>query len=766
MTGVPEWITKSFERPNETPQEGEESTKEVLNPKPLITGDKNAESKFIPLEAAQPKPEGPGKADIRLKGERSAQLPPEMQAQNQAIARKELAFQEAQSFTRLNMGRALAQTKAMAQEIFAEDANKAAELNERYFSRWEKENTKLRADIDSARALRVNPNNYMQRVGRSGRVSSVLSVAVSQLSAGAGNPNQVWNRIKSTIDQDILAQKANIELEFAGIEAAQGQQDRESAMLEKYYGFEEKERAIAMSALEAQVGVIMQRASNEGEYQAYQMIRDRAQAEANVAAAQAFAKQATLFMDAPIHREYQALLKNRQFQAAQALLQQSFMDANGPVREIDETVQSYDEYGSPVTFGAEPTEMAEAPQSPVEAAPTPGAARVAKRRPSRETPASPEEQAATETSPVAEQTPLTPEQAQTEREDIEAVTYESPRLTPEEQADRDAEDKAKAIEHQARVAAREVDKGVIDTMGQKVLQQGGYAYANSGRKGLTPGALRGLGANTFQEGREQLIDPNNADIAVFPSYADARIGLRYDTRTGPQAEYERKHPELYEQYLDIEHQGTPSKPRWIESSYVETAHGFIKLRRGSTLRFDQDARNEFAVQVNKDFLRIADIRRQSEAIRKYGVGQFLGLQVGKEGISWIGTNGAEEMNERLAGQIGMGIRAMKQLDPSGRLTDKDIEVGIQFMTALQNNPTIAVWETISGIWRNMWGEDPTKSAVRKSLVRVFGATAKKLSDAIPIENYHHIILPWEQEKQFREDRNSIDKWLRSEVKED
>ena len=769
MTGVPEWLTSTFERPNEEPKEGAESTKERLDPKPLISGDKNADSTFVPLQASQPKT-GPGKADIRLKGERAAQLPPEVQAQNAAIARKELAFQEAQSFTRLNTGRALSQTKAMAQEIFAEDAAKAAELNERYFSRWEKENTRLRADIDAARQLRVNPNSYRQSIGRSGRVSSVLSVAVSQLAAGAGNPNQVWNRLKSTIDQDIAAQKANIELEFAGIEAAQGQQDHEAAMLEKYYGFEEEQRAIAMSALEAQVGVIMQRAANEGEYQSYQMIRDRAQAEANAAAAAAFAKQATLFMDAPIHREYQALLKNRQFQEAQALLQQSFLDAQGPVREIDETIQSYDEYGNPVTFGAPAEGMAaEASESPVEAAPAPGSARVAKRRPSAPAPSSPEEQAVTdttETAPAAPQRPLTPEEAQTEREDIEDITWESPRLTPDEQKEADAKREAEDKQLRVRAAAAEVEQGIVQAMGEKVIRQGGYAYANAARKGLSKESLRGLGANTFLEGRDLLLDPNNAEIAVFPSYADARMGLRYDTRTGEQAEYEKKHPELYEQYLDIEHEGTPSKPRWIESSYVETAHGKIKLRRGSSMRFNQEKREEFATKVNKDFQRIQDIRRQSEAIRKYGTGQFLGLQVGKDGLTWVGSDGAGEMNERMAGQIGMGIRAMKQLDPSGRLTDKDIEVGIQFMTALQNNPTIKVWETVSSIYRNIMGKDPTKSEVRKSLVGVFGATAKKLSDAIPIENYHHIILPWEQEKAFRQDVTKVDKWLRSDAKED
>jgi hypothetical protein len=764
MTGVPEWLTKTFERPDEKPQEGTDSTTEAVGDQRLLDGEKNAGAPASATLTTQKTTDEkkPGKADIRIKGEFATPLPEDIQDERQLIRQKELNFAEAQSFTRMNAGRALAQTKAMAQEIFAEDANEMERLNREHYSRWERENEQLRADIDAARQLRVNPNNYMQRIGRSGRVSSVLSVAVSQLAAGAGNPNQVWNRIKATIDQDITAQKANIELEYAGIEAAQGQQTHEANMLEKYYGFEEKSRAVAMAALEAQVGVIMQRATNEGEYQAYQMIRDRARAEQIDAAAQALAKNATLFLDAPTHQAYMVLLKSRKWKEAQAMLQAANTGALGGAQDVDTSVQSYDQYGQPVTFGDPEPVPAEAPQSPVEAAPAPGGARVAKRRPSREAPSSPEQQVATEPTPTEtpvaqEEAPLTPQEADMEQRLGAAVpAQDQVTLTPEEKAEQDRADK----ELRNRAAAAQVEQGIRQRMTDETINKGGYRFEELERLGMKP-----QGFNRFTEARDIILDPTNPEIAVFPSYEDAKEGLKYDTRTGDRANYDRKHPELYEQDTFLEHEGTKTKPRWIETNYVESAWGRIKLARSSTLRSNTEARDEFRNKVNKDFLRAQDIRRQSEAIRKYGTGQFLGLQIGKDGITWIGTDGGEEMNERLAGQIGLGIRAMKQLDPSGRLTDKDIEVGIQFMTAMLTKPTVKAWETLSSIYRSVTGQDPTKGAVRQSLRRVFAATATKLSDAIAIEHIGDIVMNYDQDQKFSKDRNEVDKWLRSEEAE-
>ena len=773
-----EWLQKVFERPTEGPTEAEPVQKEEVGPRGLMQGDRNKPTPASATLTTQPAEAAKGdkvKAPMHLKGEYSPQLPEDIQDERQLLRQKELNFLEAQSFTRLNTGRALSQTKAMAQEIAADDFEEMDRLNKEHYARWETENAQFRADIDAARQLRVNRNSYFQNIGRSGRVSSVLAAAASQMAAGAGNPNLAWNRIKATIDQDITTQKANIELEFGGIKEAQGQQDREALMLQKYYGFEEKSRAVAFTALEAQIGVIMQRSANEMEYQGYQMIRDRARAEAIDSSAAALAKNATLYLDQPTHTAYQNLIAAKRWKAAQAMLQAAYQQAEGSAQAVDTSVQSYDQDGNPVSFTdpAAPQPLGpvtdeaglpvEGPSGPVQATPQTSASRVARKRPAAEEPTSP-----AETAPAApattEEAPLTPEQAAMEHKlGGPAGAPESIALPEDAVAAKEAEQAAakQDKELRTRAAASQVEAGIVQRMTPETVRKGGYRFEELERLGMKP-----QGFNTFLEGRDRILDEADPEIAVFPSYEDAKEGLKYDTRTGARAAYEKKHPELYEQDTFLEHEGTKTKPRWIEQNYVKTAWGNLKLERTSTFRHDTATRDEFRKTVNDDFLRAQDIRRQSEAIRKYGTGQMFGLQVGKDGIEWVGGGGgAEAMGERLAGQIGLGIRAMKQLDPSGRLTDKDIEVGIQFMTALQNNPSIKVWETVSSIYRNVTGQDPTKSAIRKSLVRVLGATASKLSDAIAIKHIGDIVMDYDQNNKFAQDRQDVDKWLRMKEKD-
>jgi hypothetical protein len=778
---TPDWITSIYERPTEGPTEAEAPAEETVGDRGLLQGDRNAPTPAsATLATAEAKPEdGKAKAPMHLKGEFSPQLPEDIQDERQLIRQKELNFAEAQSYTRLNTGRALSQTKAMAQEIAMEDHLEMERLNKEHYARWEAENTQFRADIDAARQLRVNPNNYFQNIGRSGRVSSVLAAAASQMAAGAGNPNIAWARIKATIDQDINAQKSNIELEFGGIKAAQGQQDREQQLLEKYYGFEEKSRAVAFTALEAQIGVIMQRSANEMEYQGYQMIRDRARAEAIDASAAALAKNATLYLDQPTHTAYQNLIAAKKWKQAQAMLQAAYQQAEGSAQAVDTSIQSFDQYGQPVTFDdpavAPLGEVVEGPQPAVEPAAQPAAARVARKRPAAEAGPSPEEQRVIDTAAdaqadiaadaAADRRPLTPEEAAMEHKlggpagVPEGIAADAGTVEAREAA-AEAEKQAAAQEKELRTkaAAAQVEQGIRQRMGDSIKTS--YRHEELKRLNMKP-----QGFNTFLEARDMLLDPTNPEINVFPSYEDAREGRKYDQRTGARAAYEQKRPELYEQDTFLEHEGTKTKPRWIEQNYVETAWGNLKLSRTSTFRHDTATRDEFRKKVNDDFLRAQDIRRQSESIRKYGTGSIMGLQVGKDGITWVGTDGAEEMNERLAGQIGLGIRAMKQLDPSGRLTDKDIEVGIQFMTALVNKPSIKVWETLSSIYRNVTGQDPTKSAVRKSLTRVLGATASKLSDAIAVQHVGDIVMNYDQHNKFAKDRQDVDKWLRTEEKD-
>lgn len=771
-----EWISKIFERPDETPQEGADSKPEAVGAPLLLSGDKTQKTPGSATLITQ-KPEAEDakapKATMHLKGEYSPQLPEDVQDERQLIRQKEINFSEAQSFTRLNAGRALAQTKAQAQEILAEDYQEMDRLNKEHYSRWETENEQFRADIDAARQLRVNPNNYMQSIGRSGRVSSVLAAAASQMAAGAGNPNMAWNRIKATIDQDITTQKANIELEFAGIEAAQGQQNREAEMLSKYYGFEEKSRAVAMTALEAQVAIIQQRAANEMEYQAYQMIRDRARAEAIDASAAALAKNATLYLDAPTHRAYQALINGRKWQEAQAMLQEAYAQEVGAAEHVDTGIQTYDESGQPVmidTPEAQPLgPVVGGPESPAEAAPAPAAARVARDKRPREAGASPEEQAVIDSAPdiaadaavdaAADARPLTPQQAEAEmgmEGRVDITEAPSPVITEAEKA----EDKKAEKQLRANAAAAEVEKGIRQRMTDEVINAGGYRFVDLANKGMVPQDY-----NRFTEARDIILDITDPEIAVFASYADAKEGLKYDNRTGPQAAYERKHPELYEQLTFQEYEGTKTKPRWIESNYVTTGWGDIKLSRTSSYRHDQAKREEFAEAVNTDLGRAEEIANQAEAVQKYGSTNIFGLQITDDGLVWPGSAGsAEALQTKEGGLIGLGIQAMKLLDPSGRLTDKDIEVGKQYVSAVLANPAVKTWDMFSRIYRSVTGKEASKGDLQRSLGKTLAKMATKLSDAVAKKHINHIVLNFDQHTKFAEGRARTEAFMRAEDK--
>jgi len=777
---IPKWITKAYEEPNYQPHEGGASQGETVEKVPLMRGDRHGPAPVgIPMTARtqnpDEKPKGPGKAEMSIKGEQPAQLPPDLQNEQDLLKQKEINFNKAQSFTRLNAGRALAQTKAMAQEIYANDATAMKRLNQQHYARWEKENAQFRKDIDAARQLRVNPDNYLQRMGRSGRVSSVLAVAVGQIAAGAGNPNMVWNRLKSAIDQDINTQKANIELEFAGITAGQNQQNHEAAMLEKYYGFEDKARAVAMSSLEAQVGVIMQRAANENEYQAYQMIGSRARAERLDATAAGLAKNATLYLDAPTYSAYQALIKSHKWQEAQAMFQAGIEQQVGGAQPVDTSIQSYDENGQPVIFGGQQQpagQPLEAPQPPAEATPAPAVAKVAKRRPAAPGPSSPEEQLVTPSAPTTpEQAPTAPEQTPTGSE--QDYLYGEP-LTPE-QAQRSVEGagtpmmgkaEREAADERLRTKARaaEVEKGIRRRMGDKLIQEGGYQYRLQKERGISSGALEGLGINTFLQGRDIILDPTDPEIAVFPSYVDAKEGLKYDFRTGPRAAYEKAHPELYEQNLFVEHEGTKggTSHRWLEQNYLVTDWGDIKLAKASTYRNTPGKRDEQTEAINQDFLRVQNIYSQAKAIAATGAGSLAGFQMTEDGLTWPGDQKAlEALQTKKSGALQLAIQAMKLVDPSGRLTDQDIIVGKEYVLAALQNHGLAAVETVESIYRRLFNKDVTKGHARRAIQKALRAMAAHLSDSVALLNKHNFVMSYDQHMRFQRGALDVDKWMMS-----
>jgi hypothetical protein len=255
-----------------------------------------------------PSKKGP-KGDITVTGTVDKRYLPGEQVAQQVIAQREQAFTYAVGAAQLQQAMVSEDALHQWSEVTQKDAESARQLVETEFPRYRAAMQQLDDDIDQARKLRVNPHNYMQSVGRSGRVAAVLAVGVGQLAAGAGNPNSVWQRQQAAMERDINAQKANIDLVYKGISAKRQLTQDELNLLEQQLNFTDRARAVGYSALAAKVGAAKQHATTETIRANLEMVETRALAASIEASAQARAKAATFMLEARVHSISAAIRK-------------------------------------------------------------------------------------------------------------------------------------------------------------------------------------------------------------------------------------------------------------------------------------------------------------------------------------------------------------------------------------------------------------------------------------------------------------------------
>lgn len=765
---IAQFTAGAFERPDETPPEGADPRSQEVSTQRLRGEQSDQAPGTVSLPGLAQTP-GAGKPFVHMKGERPEVLPQDLQQERQAIAQTLTSAEKALIFTRIQESQSLAQSKADAQYILAEDANELRRLNEENFSRWEVENAQFRKDIDDARALKINPNNYMQSVGRSGRVASTLAVAISQMAAGAGNPNSAWLRLQASLKQDIAAQKANIELKFKGIEAGRQQQVHEQSTLAEYYVFEDKARAVALTAIAAQMGVAKQKATSEGLYNAYQTVELRARAASLDAFAIAASKNTSIYFDGPIKSRADFLRKKRLADDITAAMRAQTPEVSGLAQPVDGTIETL----TGAQFGEQPA--VEAPVEEAAPAPTSAAADVARdrRRPSAPVSAPPAEAptpAVTQEAPAAspEEAGLLPGQADMERR-LEATTptigapegiAKAP-VSKEEKAAKKAQEEFEAEKAYRENFAKDFHEVVGQNYTRKQLQDGGFAYSQWKAEGRVP-----QGIPTFTTAAKRLADPNDPTIALFPSYEDARVGLQLDQRgDSSRKKYEQAHPELYEWETNIKHPGTATNPEYIESNTLDTAWGRIKLKRGSLLRDDEKQRAELTKQINVDYGRVKAMFQQAQRTSEGGLASFFGIvNFSKSGgIDFTPFNPESTTNfaTNISGAIQLGVEAMKLLDPSGRLTDQDIMIGQKIMTTIGQSGTAKVADLLESTWKFVTGGKYEENAARQSMQRFMVALAAKMQTQLATQQYHDIVLDYDQANDFRTERAEVSNWLNS-----
>ena len=159
-------------------------------------------------------------------------------------------------------------------------------------------------------------------------------------------------------------------------------------------------------------------------------------------------------------------------------------------------------------------------------------------------------------------------------------------------------------------------------------------------------------------------------------------------------QHRQRNPELYEQFRN-----------WPdETNYLDSDFGPIHLKARSALRrvgagTDErkwtEERRTVEQGLNDTFLAFESNFEQAETIYKRGFGSVMGFTLNDNGLSFTPADpeARSDMALMQTNRMRLSIAAIKTADPSGRLTDKDIEVGAEMANLIQTNGNMA-WDVL------------------------------------------------------------------------
>jgi len=600
------------------------------------------------------------------------------------------------------------------------------------FPKWRRANEQLSQDIDDARMLKVNPHNYMQSVGRAGRVASVLAVGIGQLAAGAGNTNAVYQRLEAAINRDIAGQKNNIDLVWRGISAKRQLTQDEIDLLETEFNFTDRAKAVAYTALAAQMGAAKQHARSETIRLNMDMIESRALGQAVIAGGEARAKSAMAHIDAKVNGVYHGMQKVRKIKAMQAAILASAEAEPGQAKQF---AAGQAILAKPLGAGIAPGDaatgapaVAPTPTAQPVAAPPSAAASVARdqRRPAptSATPAPPaalDPNAPVPPPSVAQDAPLGP-------------TTAAPAAAPK-----------------AKPAAAPFDaEAVVDAIGDKNLsapQARSYHRAAQISRGQNPTGP------TLAEMINHVRDPKTKDYVIAEDLNDAdeiakhlptplkSNPVYYKTVDGEQVfqktdwETDVRH---IEQLRDFPEALMVPRPL-IDLHTGERKRGYnnvLDMGDGTNLHIKADkesllssdaARTELETEIRRVYL-AADQLAKAANIYQEGGGtkSFMGIRISStEGLTWKPVNPdatAQEMTMRRT-FLETGIQAIKQLDEGGRLSNEDVGFGRELVAVMNENQSVA-WDMITAMYAKHFKKPGDLSQIRLAAGRVFSEVVR------------------------------------------
>lgn len=209
---------------------------------------------------------------------------------------------------------------AMHARVNELSAKHAADLAANHFPRARQRIQDLESQVDEARALRVNPYNWHESIGRGGRVAAAFSLLTGQMAAGAGNPNSALKMMDSAIERDIGAQEQNIKNEFNNLKLQKGLLQDERDLFTEELGAVNTTRAIAYAALIGRIGAAKQQATNEAHRLSLETWEDHYNVKLLQAMAAAKAQALQLHVNGPIKNAHQLAVVQSKMEAFQQQL--------------------------------------------------------------------------------------------------------------------------------------------------------------------------------------------------------------------------------------------------------------------------------------------------------------------------------------------------------------------------------------------------------------------------------------------------------------
>lgn len=154
------------------------------------------------------------------------------------------------------------------------DAARAQEIASTQIPLMRKKVQELQTKVDEARSLKVDPYHWHESIGRGGRVAAAFAALTGGFAAGKSNPNSAVNMMDAAIERDIAAQENNIRNNIQLLQLNRGLAQDERQLLEDELATMSQIRATKYAAIVGRIKAAQQHALTEAHHMALQTVYD------------------------------------------------------------------------------------------------------------------------------------------------------------------------------------------------------------------------------------------------------------------------------------------------------------------------------------------------------------------------------------------------------------------------------------------------------------------------------------------------------------